>query len=825
MTALVACLMWFLRTANKDTKRVILISIDTLRADYLGCYGCPDKLTPGLDKFAQENILFEHVVTAAPLTLPSHSTILTGTLPPYHGVRNNLGYKLNDANLTIAEMLKDNGFATGAIVSSYVLDAETNINQGFDTYADDFEYIKKDGFAIGRRGHEATSLAIDWLKKHLDDDKFFLFLHYFDPHTPYDPPGTFAQKHAENPYAGEVAYTDQCVGNLLDALKEVGLYESTMIIIVSDHGEMLGEHGESEHGFFLYESAIKVPMIIKPAGTTKNQRIENIVSLVDVMPTICYATGIPIPKHVQGKNLCPYFTGQGSQSDDRQLYCETFYPTQYNGNSLSAVVTKNWKYIHSERPELYEIEQDTAETNNLFDSQLKRAHLLHEHLKLMVEQYSNHEKSGEIPISPEQQKQLESLGYVAGATNLADNPSGQTTFDPKDLIYSYEQQKTVKACLKVEQYDKAGAICAKMVAENGKNVLYFLLALGDVDIELGRWDDAIVHFSDLLSRLEENIKNISEQPEKNIEQLSHIYQQLGKTYFKQQKFEQSLEYLNKALAITTNPTTELYNNTANIMQQIGKNDEAVECWEKSLQIDPNQMLLHNSIARYFYQKGQTARAVEQLSNALKIKPDAAEVHFNLAGILFKEGDLSNAIVHYEAAIKLNPELPGAQEKLQTAQNQEKLQAAISSWQEALKQNPQQPDLHEKLGAAFYNQKNMKQAIYHWETALRLQPDQIDLLNNLGWILATYPDEQIRNPQKAIAYARQACELGQFSTPESLDTLAAAYAIDGQFNEAVDTAQKAIALATETKNQTLASEIEKRLQLYKNKQSYIVGNAN
>ncbi len=263
---------WFLLKSSffpKEIRNVVLISIDTCRADYLSCYGYSRKTTPNIDAVAAEAVLFNHAVAPVPLTLPSHGSMLTGTIPPYHGVHHNIDYRLDESNVTLAEILKQNGFTTGAVISSFVLNAQFGFAQGFDTYNDHFVQPMSSFYGNERRADEASRVAEQWLAEH-QDEPFFLFLHYYDPHDAYRPPEPFAATFKDNLYAGEIAYVDHCINQVIEKLKKLGLYDSTLIIITSDHGEGLDEHFEKTHGYFNYHSTMRVPLIIKvPGGVEK----------------------------------------------------------------------------------------------------------------------------------------------------------------------------------------------------------------------------------------------------------------------------------------------------------------------------------------------------------------------------------------------------------------------------------------------------------------------------------------------------------------------------------------------------------------------------
>src|SRR5260221_63771 len=243
-------------------RNVLLISIDTLRADRVSAYGFPRPTTPNIDAVAREGVLFRNVHTPVPMTLPAHVSMLTGTLPPTHGLRDNLVRRLPEGSMTIAEMLKAKGFTTGAVVSSFVLDRRFGTSQGFDSYDDRFQAVHKIGDLSERKGDEAARVATQWLDQH-KGRPFFFFLHFYDPHEPYEPPEPFASEWKGHPYEGEVAFADHGVGLVIEKLRELGLYDSTLIVITGDHGEMLGEHGELNHGFFIYEGALRVPLVVR----------------------------------------------------------------------------------------------------------------------------------------------------------------------------------------------------------------------------------------------------------------------------------------------------------------------------------------------------------------------------------------------------------------------------------------------------------------------------------------------------------------------------------------------------------------------------------
>ncbi len=532
-------------SSPKDIRNVILISIDTCRADYLSCYGYHHKTTPNIDAIAREGVIFKKAVSAVPLTFPSHCSMFTGTIPPFHQVHDNADRELRQSSVTIAEIMQRNGYKTAAIISSAILDSSLGINQGFDLYNDDYEKEKKDDIDNGRRAEETSKLACQWLEQ-AAGEKFFLFLHYFDPHIPYDPPEPFAAEFADNLYAGEIAYTDHCIGQVIQKLKDLRLYDSTLIIITSDHGEMLGEHGEAEHGYFIYESAIKVPLILKVPGGPQRKSIDDVAGLIDIVPTISSLLGISIPANanVHGEDLSGYLT-ESNPERHRYIYCESLYPMRYGGNSLLCVLNNRWKYIQTTKPELYDLGKDPKEMFNLAYSQPKQAHLLQEHLRLILDTQSQKgQDSNALTSDPERIKRLESLGYVATGSIEKDFRFDQSRTDPKDLIYLHEQNKKLNVLLITKQYEQAKLLCTKLLSQRPNDV-YLHYKLGEIAYESGDVEEAITHFSNLLSL----VKGIQIKSAEDILHIFNTHHKLGLAFYKLNKFEDAVVHFNEALKL------------------------------------------------------------------------------------------------------------------------------------------------------------------------------------------------------------------------------------------------------------------------------------
>src|SRR5262245_37641685 len=388
---------------------VVVISVDTLRADHLPAYGYRGVATPGLDALRKDSVLFENAYSHVPLTLPSHTTLFTGLLPPQNGVRDNLGYALGPGPATLASALKAKGYATGGAVSSIVLSHATGVSRGFDFYEDSVEPTRMNQTLsrVQRDGAETTALLAEWVHAR-GEGPFFAFLHLFEPHSPYEPPEPYRSRYPLA-YDGEIARADEIVGAFLKGLKERGIYDRALIVFLSDHGEGLNDHGEDEHGVLLYREAIHVPLLVKlPRGKRAGETIATPVALVDVFPTVAEQVGVPLPAGLAGRSL---FAKAASPPEGaaRRIYSETLYPRLHLGwSDLASLVDDRNQYIESPRPELYDIVTDPGEKTDL-------AAGLPPAFRSMRVELAGMARPLQAPgtSDPEQVKKLASLGYIS----------------------------------------------------------------------------------------------------------------------------------------------------------------------------------------------------------------------------------------------------------------------------------------------------------------------------------------------------------------------------------------------------------------------------
>jgi arylsulfatase A-like enzyme len=413
---------------------VVLIVIDTIRTDHLGCYGYALPTSPNIDAFASEAALFEQAVTSSPLTLPSMSTMLTSTYPVFNNVRYNGMFFLSDASVTLAELLRDNGYETAAFIGGFPLDSRFRADQGFDLYDDDFSNStqKRRYGWIGHRvddfertGEEVNQQTFKWLEK-IGDEPFFLMVHYFDPHLPYTPPGPYDDEF-EIPYDGEVAYTDEHVGGLLDKLEKLGLKENTLIVLTGDHGESLGTHNEVTHGEFIYDTTVMIPLILYHSERIpKGRRIPTMVRSIDIMPTILDFLGVPDSPHAQGRSLLPALEGKLEEAPALLEATLHYYEGKNLGHEpmmITGLRTSEWKLMHvtverDGKPgwigELYNIADEPQELTNVSEENPEILRNLIEELNALTLTHSKGAlpKGNRLEMDEETRAKLKALGYL-----------------------------------------------------------------------------------------------------------------------------------------------------------------------------------------------------------------------------------------------------------------------------------------------------------------------------------------------------------------------------------------------------------------------------
>ena len=404
-------------------RSVLLITLDTTRADRLPPYGFGDATMPALDRLAREGVVFDQATTVAPLTLPAHTSLLTGLLPPRHGVRENASAPLADRHVTLAEILEARGYHTGAFVGSAILDPDRGLRQGFQEYGriphETGETLPQAGRAVQRRGGAVVDDAIRWLER-VGDAPFFLWAHLYDPHRPYEAPEPFASRH--NPYIAELAYADSQIARLLDTLEKRNLLDRVVVVVTADHGESLGEHRELDHGVFLYESVLRVPLIVRAPGLAP-RRVADVVRLTDVMPTILDLLRLPVPE-LDGTSLVDALRGRSLP--EFEAYAESLYPQRHGWAPLFSLRGDRFKFIDAPQPELYDLRVDPFEQRNILAERQEIAVPLQRRLRAQVRR----ESAKDATVDGDLRARLAALGYTA-RSGLEIPATGVYLPDPK----------------------------------------------------------------------------------------------------------------------------------------------------------------------------------------------------------------------------------------------------------------------------------------------------------------------------------------------------------------------------------------------------------
>lgn len=446
---------------------LLLITLDTVRADHLGCYGHDGAATPVIDGLAARGVRFSQALATAPTTLPSHCSIMTGLYTPHHGVRDNGYYSLGSDVGTLAEALREQGYATAAFIAAYVLDERYGLDQGFEHYNDAVTASAPGEARSGyneRPADAVTDDALAWLETHLREDDsrpWFLWAHYFDAHWPYEPPGDFERRFADRPYDGEIAFVDSQIGRLVEFLESKRRLERTLIVVTSDHGDGLGEHGETTHSLFVYDSTMRVPWILSSPALFDRELVvaDRVASVVDVMPTVLDLLGVKPSDDLDGIN--PFLV---PANRDRAVYVETLATlTRHGFAPLHGLRRLEDKYIDAPRPEYYDVGADPGETRNLIAQKAENARAMGDRLDRMMEPWETADAAAAraLPLDTEQARRLAALGYVESRAGAPDETRG----DPKDLVPHFARVQAAKDLSDAGRHEEALNAIAGAVAD------------------------------------------------------------------------------------------------------------------------------------------------------------------------------------------------------------------------------------------------------------------------------------------------------------------------------------------------------------------------
>ncbi|GIK16347.1 MAG: hypothetical protein BroJett003_13110 [Planctomycetota bacterium] len=623
LAAVSLCAWWVL--GPPEAPCVLLISLDTTRADHLGCYGHSGGATPNLDALAARGAVFLRCTSSVPLTTPSHASLFTGLYPFEHGVRDNGVFALAEEFTTVAERFSDAGYRTAAFLSATVLNAEFGLDQGFDQYVDMRAAPGRDGRGQGaeRCGSVTSDLAIEFLKT-VTDEPFFLFVHYFDPHDPYQAPAPHSEQF-DDPYVAEIAHVDAQIGRLLAALDELGLDSRTHVVIVADHGEGRGDHGEQTHGAFIYESTMRVPLIIRsPAGEPR--RIEAQVRTIDVAPTLLDLAGLDPLDAPHAVSLRPLIEGGEL---NLAAYSETFLPRfSYGYSQLRALYMNGWKYVHAPQPELYDLSQDPGEFQNLASAHPNRlAGMRSELRRLIASTRPAHRGRGAQGTSEEVAGQLQALGYLS-TESVSVEDLGETEVDlftpdgpdPKDNL---------------DAIDGMSAAAAQL--------------------NLGDFAAAEQTLRDLLERRD---------PATPTPFRAHVL--LGRALFAQERFDEAVEAFQAALSRNPGDAATL-TNLGNALGKLKRFDEAIVVYRAATQIEPPLPRAFLNLSLALAARRDWDEACVAVQEAIRLDPASAKAHAHHAVVLLSLRRPAEALKSIRRAAELEPDNPEYRQALQQLQ--------------------------------------------------------------------------------------------------------------------------------------------------------------
>jgi len=625
---------------------IILITLDTTRADRMGFLGCKEGLTPNLDVVARQGIVFSRAFAHVPITTASHTTILTGTYPQFNHV-NDFGIPLN-ANLPyLPDILHKNGYKTGAFVSSIVLDpldgTAPGFDRGFDVYDAGF-HLRHHGAdrykSIERRAADVIDHALGWLS-HLENGPFFLWVHLYDAHDPYDPPEPYKDRYKSRPYDGEIAYTDAAVGKLFAELRKHGLYDETLIAVMADHGESLGAHGENTHGIFLYDDTLHVPLLIKlPMNRNSGSQVEDRVGLVDVAPSILTVSGIPVPKEMQGQPLVSTSNSRVSTrkiddaANQRAVYAETDYPHRAFGwSSLRAIRTGKYLYIQAPERELYNESTDTGSAHNLASTARAVADTLAEQLK----QFRAKTTQTLVELAkpdPEQAQKLQALGYVAGSETAQDETK-LTGADPKAKIQIANMLHDAMFNVEDARYDEAVPLLERVLASEPE--------MPAANMQYGIAQARLRHFRQAVGPLQKAVKL---QPDNGLGRY-----ELGLALFETGDWKGAAPQFEAAVERAPR-WADAHFSLGAVYARIDRVPDAMNELDLALSLNPDHYRANLLRGRILSLQHRPEDALANLQKAAVVQPDSFEAHKFLAEAyaqLGREEDARNEQLRAEQA--------------------------------------------------------------------------------------------------------------------------------------------------------------------------------
>lgn len=689
LLSLVASLIVAAACAPRQPWNVLLVTLDTTRADHLSCYGYPEPTTPVIDRLASEGLLFTRVFTTNPITLPAHTSLMTGTYPIFHGVRDNSTFVVREDLDTLAETLAGRGYETGAVVGAFVLDRRFNLDQGFGTYDDQVgegwsldEMQERDANAFGfaeRKANLVTAAGLRWLAARNASKPFLLWLHYFDPHQPVNPP---EPHHSAFPvrYDAEIAFADEQLGKILDELKRRGDYDRTLIVVAADHGEGLFDHGEPTHSLLIYDSTMHVPLVMRVPGGPRGQRLDVLASLVDVFPTVADLLGVPVPGQVQGHSLAPWIRDPSRKSDeDREVYMESLVGAlDFGWGPLRGLRTAREKLIHGPKPRLFRVTEDPEEVFDRAAEDPAAVARLTDRLARALHRWNAPETTpaARAQLNAEESAKIAALGYLTGGRRFLGRTGGDTLEDVAGKDDPFERRRLFDLGGIATENLRMGKI------EEGLRQLRELLALDPKNptastylgkaylLELGRPEEAFEFFRQaveidpaqeeahyFLARLlasrgdlegarghAEQILAFQPQSLPALIELGWISASLG-------QLEEARGYLRRALEVDPSNVGALVALGSSFARH-GQHDEAAPYFKRALDLEPGSPRVLYNVGIWYLQGGDEARAEDVLGRAYQADPRNPDTLFVLGRLLAARGESEKARGLLEQARRL-----------------------------------------------------------------------------------------------------------------------------------------------------------------------------
>jgi arylsulfatase A-like enzyme/Flp pilus assembly protein TadD len=619
---------------------VLLITLDTTRADRIGAYGYKTAATPNLDRLAAAGVRFEQALSPAPLTLPAHASLMTGREPYLHGVRNNGYFTLSPDAATLAEAFATAGYDTAAFVSAFVLDRQFGLAQGFSQYDDALDRAASGGASLEseRRGDRTVDAVLRWMSERDAVSRrsgqaarpFFVWVHLFDPHDPYAPPSPFRERFAASPYDGEIAFTDALVGNVLANTFAGGT--STLVVVAGDHGESLGEHGESTHGLFVYESALRVPLIIAGAGVAAPAVIAEPVRLIDLAPTIADLAGLDALAGVGGRSLRPLFTGKSARDEPPDVYAETYFPQFFMGWApLRSLRVGRWKFIDAPEPELYDLSVDAGETSNVIARERARAQTLQRVLRSTAAQAN---AMTPTPMSAEARERLAALGYVSASPPSSAGDVGGA--DPKRMVGIFE--RLLEGNRALSRGDAAGAAnIARQVLQKDTGNAFARLLEGRAALAENRNREAIAAFAAYLALVPQSAD-------------AHHWTALAAVRLGDR--ERALKAEEAALALDPRHTSAV-SLRAGLLLSMGRAEEGIASLREAGARDPSNQLLVLELADLLADAQRFREAESEYRRVLASQPANGRALTGLGIVLAAGGQLDAALEPLSRAVEID----------------------------------------------------------------------------------------------------------------------------------------------------------------------------